>query len=584
MPWRPPTRRGSATPRGPGAAECGPAARSAGPEGRATILGVNPSLIPPLLAALLAGAAGLPAQAPPIRGTLVIAGASEATSPVPTLWRGEQANQEVSDLLFLHLANTDPSYRLTDEQGWEPSLARSWKRRDSLTLAFELDPRARWEDGVPVTARDVVFALDRARDPRHGGATAGLLRQVASVTAESERVVVFRFRRRYSEQFYDAVFHAPPLPAHLLAALPPDSLGTSAFVQRPVGNGPYRVGERVAGQQLTLVANPRFFLGRPGIGRLIFLVAPSPEARVNLLLSGEADAMDNIYALPNPGRLETAAGFQLYPLPGLSINFASLNLRDPADTSRPHPVLADVAVRRALVLAANRQSMSRTAYGPFTHAPSGPLSALVGRAVDAPPPPPFDTAAARRTLTAAGWRDHDGDGVLDRDGRALAFRVMVPSISASRIRMATEMQESWRRLGIRAEIEQVDRPVYGARFAAGAFDVAMHGVNQDPTPSGLSQSWSCTGTGGSNVIHYCNPRVDSLLDRGQLSLRDAGRYYKEAIRLIVADQPAIFLAAPVAGIVVHRRFTQVRLRAESTWADAWRWRLRPELALERDGR
>lgn len=560
------------------------AARSAGAEPRATILGVTPTRLPYLLAALLAGAPALAAQATPGRGTLVIVVASEPTSPVPTLWRGDQGNREVSDLLFLHLATPDPSYRLTDEKAWQPALARSWRRRDSLTLAFELDPRARWEDGVPVTARDVAFAADRAREPRLGGALATLLRRVASVTAESERVVVFRFRERYSEQFYDAVFHAPPLPAHLLAALPPDSVGTSPFVQRPVGNGPYRLGQRVAGQQVTLVANPRFFLGRVGIGRLIFLLAPSPEARVNLLLSGEADAMDNIYALPNPARLEAAPEFQRYPLPGLVLNFASLNLRDPADTARPHPVLADVAVRRALTLAVNRESMSRTAYGPFTHAPSGPVSALVGRGLDAPPPPPYDTAAARRTLAAAGWRDHDGDGVLDRDGRALTFRVMVPSVSASRIRMAAEMQEAWRRLGIRAEVEQVERAVYSARFAAGQFDVAMHGVNQDPTPSGLTQSWSCTGTGGSNVIHYCNPRVDSLLARGQLSTRDAGRYYKEAVRLIAADQPAIFLAAPVAGIVVHRRFTRVQLRAESTWADAWRWSLRPELALERDGR
>lgn len=559
-------------------------AGSAGAEARATILGVNPTRIPSLLAALLAGAAALPAQGPPIRGTLVIAGASEATSPVPTLWRGEQVNRDVSDLLFLHLANPDLSYRLTDERAWEPALARSWKRRDPLTLAFELDPRARWDDGVPVTARDVAFAVNRAREPRLGGVTAGLLRRIASVTAESDRVVVFRFNEPYSEQLYDAVFHAPPLPAHLLAALPPDSVATSPFVQRPVGNGPYRLAERVPGQQLTLEANPRFFLGRPGIGRLIFLVTGSPEARVNLLLSGEADAMDNIYALPNPARLEAAPDFQLYPLPGLGLNFASLNLRDPADTSRPHPVLADVAVRRALVLAVNRESMSRTAYGPFTHAPSGPLSALVGRGIDAPPPPPFDTAAARRMLAAAGWLDHDGDGVLDRDGRALAFRVMVPSIAASRVRMAAEMQESWRRLGIRAEVEQVERTVYSARFAAGDFDVSMHGVNQDPTPSGLTQSWTCGAKGGSNVIHYCNPRVDSLLGRGQLSLRNAGRYYNEAVRLIAADQPVIFLAAPVAGIVVHRRFTRVRLRAESTWADAWRWSLRPELALERDGR
>ncbi len=536
----------------------------------------------PLLAALAHDPFALPAQGPPPRGTLVIAVAQEAATPIPTLWRNDQGNRDVSDLLFLHLADPDRAYRLTDERAWQPRLARRWTRRDSLTLAFELDPRARWQDGAPVTARDVVLGLERGRDPAVAAQTASLLRRIASVTAESERVVVVRFREAYSEQFYDAVFHAPPLPAHLVGSQPAESLLTSAFTRAPVGNGPYRFDRRLPGQRLELSANEGFFLGRPGIRRILFLVAADGEARVNLLLAGEADAVDNIYGLPNWARVERLPAFQYYPLPGTQLNYASINFRDPSDQSRPHPLFQDVAVRRALALALDRARMARTAYGPMTAAPGAPLSSLSGRGVETPPPLPHDTAEARRLLASSGWRDTDGDGVLDKAGRPLRFSVMVPSVSASRIRMATEMQEAWRQLGIAAELEQVDRAIFTERHNAGRFDLDMYGVSQDPTPSGLVQSWSCAGIGGSNVIGYCNPRVDSLLARAQRRGKEAPRLYRDVARVIATDAPAIFLAAPVSGVAVHRRFTRVQIRAESAWADVWRWSLRPELALERD--
>src|SRR6185369_9220753 len=109
-----------------------------------------------------------------------------------------------------------PGKSVADERGYEPQLARSWTRRDSLTLVFELDPRAKWHDGVPVTAKDVVFSFARMRDPAVDPDRALLLRHLASVTAENEHRVVLRFSLAYPEQFYDATYQVQPLPAHLV--------------------------------------------------------------------------------------------------------------------------------------------------------------------------------------------------------------------------------------------------------------------------------------------------------------------------------------------------------------------------------
>ncbi len=533
-------------------------------------------LLAPL--SLVALPAILPAQ------TLVIVTGREVLSPVPTLWKNDQSNREISDLLFLRLADLGPTLRTTDERAFLPRLARRWTRRDSVTLAFELDPRAHWHDGAPVTPADVILSYRRATDRALSPQLSTLLGRIVAVEAEGERTVVVRFREAYAEQLYDATYHTPPLPAHLLARIPAESLATSAFARAPVGNGPYRWVGRTPGQRLELRADTTFFLGRPGIQRIVQLVVPDGEARANLLRTGEADAIDNVYGLPNFRRVERLADYAYYPAPGLILGYTGFNFRDPADTSRAHPLFQDPLVRRALVLALDRPALSKASLGPLITTPDAPLSAVVGRNVTSPPVTPHDTGAARRLLSQAGWRDTDGDGVLDKGGRLLRFRLMVPSVSTPRVEMATRMQEAWRRLGIAAELDLVEPGTYMARRGQGRYDLEFWQPLQDPTPSGLVQSWACAGIGGSNVGHYCNPAVDSLLARGSRApAAEATRRWSEAVARIAEDAPAVFLYALVNGTAVHRRFTNVTIRPESAWSTVWQWRLRPGQALPRDG-
>ncbi|MCC7133048.1 MAG: hypothetical protein IT352_10390, partial [Gemmatimonadales bacterium] len=133
-----------------------------------------------LLAALLTGV-GAPAQAQaPREATAVsIVLGAEPTIPVPAFSSSKQ-NVDAASLIFLPLARLNRKLETTAERSFEPLLARSWSRRDSLTLVFELDPRARWHDGVPVTSRDVVFSLTRFRDTTVSRTYALLLRDLAA--------------------------------------------------------------------------------------------------------------------------------------------------------------------------------------------------------------------------------------------------------------------------------------------------------------------------------------------------------------------------------------------------------------------
>jgi peptide/nickel transport system substrate-binding protein len=528
------------------------------------------------LAILPAVQAGAQSNREP-RTSIVIVTGQQPTVAVPTLMEGPAANVanfELSDQLFLRLAGLAPTLLTSGDRNFVPLLARSWTRRDSVTLAFDIDPRARWQDGVPVTARDVVFTFGRAQNRSISPRLADLLKHIASVTAQGERRVVFRFSHAYAEQLYDASFHVAPLPAHLLDTIPPDGVARSGFASQPVGSGAYRLVRNVPGQFVELAANQDFFLGKPKIERVIIRIATDADARLNLLLSGQADAMDNVPPpQDNLRRVAADSTLRLVPVPSPTVGYLLFNQRDPQNLSQPHPILADGRVRRAITLALDRSRMVRAVFGSYADVPYGPVSPVLWIRHGAPKPESQNPAESRRLLRAAGWQDSDGDGTLDRQGRPLALSLTLPYTSAIRKQLALLIQEQLRQVGIRIDLQQFDAPVWIERRTSGNFDIDLTSVSQDPSPSGLTQSWSCTG--GNNVAKYCDPKVDSLMERAILGRGDPAKNWMNVLRQIEADAPATFLYAPSYVYAVKRRFRNVKISPVSSWQLLREWSAEP---------
>lgn len=532
------------------------------------------ALVPLVLSAL-------PAHAFAQGGSIVIVTGEQATAPVPTIGDGTTANSDVADQLFLRLALPAIGRPTSGDKGFRPQLARSWSRRDSVTLAFELDPRARWHDGSRITSRDVVFTFERALDRALSPVTATLLQQIESVRADGEHRVVFRFRRAYSDQLFDATHYVAPIPAHLIAPIPPADLLRSAYVRAPVGSGPFRWVRSVPGEFIELAAVPDHFLGAAEVSRLVFRTVTDADARINMMLSGEGDALIGaIPPLANRERLLATGEIRLVTTPSNSIGYFLFNQRAPGDSSRPHPILADVRVRQALVAALDRTAMVQSVFGPYAQVPYGPASGMLWISALAPKPAGQDLARARRLLREAGWSDTNGDGILDRNGEPLALGVNVPSTSAARRQMAVQAQEQLRQVGVRLEVLVLERPVWQERHVGGNFDIGFGSASQDPTPAGLTQSWSCTG--GTNVARYCNPAVDSLMMRAILSPGNVAPLWREVLDRVEADAPAAFLFAPITVVAVHRRYERVAVLPGSPWLMVQDWRVRRGQDLPRD--
>ena len=517
-------------------------------------------------------------------GTVINAALSEPPTLLPPSSENIVA-QDLGEQLFLKLADVGMSMNTVGDEDFQPLLAQRWEWDGPVTLVFHLDPRARWQDGQRVTAADVEFTFDAYKDSAVASPFRAKLQRIASVTQRDSLTAVFRFREQYPEMFYDAVYHMRILPAHLLRSVPRDQWKTAAFGRQPVGDGPYKFVRWQSAQSIELVADSTFFLGRPGIRRLIWRFTPNLQVAVTEVIADQADVREQLVTPENVERARAAPQLKLYPFRGNVYTYLGFNLRAGGDTAKPHPIFADREVRRALTMAVNRASLVKSALGDLGKVPPGPMSSLLWIWDPETPQLPYDTAQAGRILSARGWRDHDGDGVRDKNGQPLAFHILVPTTSVLRRQYARLLQEQFRMVGVRAEIDELELSVVTQRLQSGSYDTSIMSRGNDPSPgSGITQSWTRAGWGGSNFGRYYNAEFERFVDRAIAAPKQdqARGFWRAAIATINADAPGIFLYALDNMAAVHKRIDNVQLRGDS-WAALLRtWRIPQDQLIDRD--
>src|SRR5579859_219641 len=517
-------------------------------------------------------------------GTLIDAAVSEPSTLLPPSSEDVTAN-DIDEQLFLKLADVGMSTNTVGDEDFQPLLAQKWEWDGPLTLVFHLDPRARWQDGTPVTAADVEFTFNAYTDSMVASPFRPKLRRVASVTQRDSLTAVFRFHEKYPEMFYDAVYHMRVLPAHLLRSVPRDQWRTAPFGRQPVGDGPYRFVRWQAAQSIELVADTNFFLGKPGIRRLIWRFTPSLPVAVQQVIADQADIREQLVTPDNVARAKAAPQLAVYTDRGNVYTYLCFNERTAGDTSKPNPIFADREVRRALTMAVDRASLVASALQDLGKVPPGPISSLVGIWDPDIRQLPYDTAQANRILNERGWRDHDGDGIRDKNGKPLEFHILVPTTSALRRQYARLLQEQFHAIGVRADIDELEASVVSQRTASGDFDTALLSRSNDPSPgSGITQSWTRDGLGGSNFGRYYNPEFEHLVDRAiSANSRDQARaLWKTALETLNADGAGIFLYSLENVGAVHKRVENVQFRPDS-WAALLRtWRIPPDRLIDRD--
>jgi peptide/nickel transport system substrate-binding protein len=500
-------------------------------------------------------------------GTVVVAATGEPSSLVPPLVF-ETVGRDISDQVFERLADLESGSSPLEASAYRPALAQRWERIDSLNWRFHLRPVARWHDGQPVTAGDVAFSFDAFADSTLDAPARSHLAGRVRAIAEDSATVRVSFTEPSPEQLYDATYYVRILPRHIWAAIPRDRWAADTAVAHLVGSGPYRVLNWKRGQFLTLIADSAGpGRERPAIRRAVWRFAPDPDAALNLIVGHEADLMEAVGAPNRVQRVLADTSLRVETYPAAVYGFLAFRLADAA--GRPHPVLHDREIRRALTEAVDRPTLARAVFGEGTKAPPGPMSQLLWIWDDSTRVLGFDSALARRVLAR---------------GRPLTLDILVPSTSPTRRQLALAIQEAWRKAGVNATVTTLEFPVFQERLAKGRFDSYIGAYLDEPNPRSLADQWSRAGWGVLNYGRYGNPAFDSLLDRARRETDGAAarRQWREAMDTLNADAPAIFLYALANRAAVQRRLENVKLDPYSWLSGLPEWRIDPKRALARD--
>jgi peptide/nickel transport system substrate-binding protein len=337
-----------------------------------------------------------------------------------------------------------------------PGLATEWTvSADGLVYTFSLRKDVKFHDGTRFDAAAVEANLERVVDPETG--------------SQKARFMLGPFERAEVVDDYTVTIHLAAPYAPLLDSLSqvylgmasPAALaewGPSDYQFHQVGTGPFTFVEYIPGDHLTLARNPDYrwgpaFLkdgGSRAVDEVVFRFYEDPATRAIALESGQADVMGEIPP-QDARRLAEDARFVVHPvaIPGQPLQLFLNVARPPTD---------ELAVRRALISAADRATIAETVFGSWSPVAYAPLSAVSkGYPPDFESWYPFNPDGARTLLEGAGWIDADGDGVRERDG--VELRVDLYYMGWGLVPEVVQMLESaWTAVGVGVDAQLVSYP------------------------------------------------------------------------------------------------------------------------------
>ncbi|HEY5974301.1 MAG TPA: peptide-binding protein [Geobacteraceae bacterium] len=482
-----------------------------------------------------------PAGTPAYGDSLVEGTIGEPSTLVPLL-ASDASSHAVAGQVYNGLLKYDKNLQLTGD------LADSWDvAPDGLTITFHLRRGVRWHDGQPFTTRDVLYTYRVTIDPKTPTAYAEDFKQVQSVTAPDPYTV----RVTYAKPFAPALasWGVAILPAHLLEG---KEITKSELARHPVGTGPYRFKEWVAGQKVVLESNHDYFEGRPYIDRLIYRVIPDTSTMYMELKAGGLDLMNltPVQYSRQTSNLEFLERFAKYRYPAAAYTYLGYNLRN--------PLFTDQRVRQAITSAINKDElihgvlfgMGQLAHGPFkpgTWAHNPNIKAF-----------PYDPARAAALLAEAGWRERNGDGILVKNGKPFQFTILTNQGNDARLKTAQIIQFRLKKVGIDVKIRVIEWASLLTNFIdKGNFDALIMGWTITPDPD-LFDVWHSSKTGPKelNFIGYKNAEVDRLIEDGRHTFdqEKRRRCYWRIQEIFAQEQPYTFLYVPDALPVVSARF------------------------------
>lgn len=451
----------------------------------------------------------------------------------------ETSSSDITTALFTGMVDYD-----NGTQQFVPSIAKSWAvAPDGVTWTFHLRQGARFSDGHPITAEDVLFTAQVALDPTLHPSAQEMLKMNGKpfeYSAPDPLTVVIKTPAPNAILLLAAALKI--MPKHVLEPAFKDGAFASAYntgtpPDQVVTSGPWKLKEYVSGEKTVLTRNPYWFgvdkanKRLPYLDELIYLVVPDQDAADLKFRAGELDGLDNVkpenYKWYEDHQKD--GNFTLYDLgPGLNTNYFWFNLNKKAGVPIVDPVkyawFNNPVFRRAVSMAVDRDAMIPSIF--YGHGLKNWSQATAGNKVWHIPDLvhyDYNLAESKRLLASLGFKDTNGDGVIeDTKGHPVTFTLKTNSDNIIRISLANFIKDDLAKVGIKMTLAPVDfnTLVTNLRYDF-QYDSALLGIQSGvpPDPANGQNVYRSSGVSHYWSVRQPKPdtpeeaRIDQLMDK-----------------------------------------------------------------------
>lgn len=417
-------------------------------------------------------------------------------------------SERIDELIFDDLLQRDEHFNV------KPGLAERWEIPDPTTYVFHLRHGVKFQDGRPLTSRDVKWTFDSVMQGIVHSVKAGTYRLVDHIDAPDEYTVVFHLKQPFAALLWNLSGGA--------MGIVPYGVGPEES-RHPIGSGPFRFVSAEQDKDVVIERNSDYWGQKARLQRIRFVVVPDDTTRALELRKGSADIALNALALDTVVTLERDPDLKMQRSAGTVLGYIAFNLRD--------PILRDVRVRQALAYAIDRRPMLQYLWRGFA------------RLADSVLPPeswaydgdvqhyPYDPQKARQLLDDAGYPAVSG----------VRFRLsMKTSTEGSTRLLAAVLQQQLHDVGIVLDIRTYEFATFFSDVTHGAFQMyslRWIGGNEDPDIFEYCFDSAKFPPNGANRSYYSNPRVDTLIEQGSSKLdRAARKQTYDELQAILAEQ------------------------------------------------
>ncbi|HVL74304.1 MAG TPA: peptide ABC transporter substrate-binding protein [Beijerinckiaceae bacterium] len=452
-------------------------------------------------------------------------------------------DQEGSRIFYEPLAGWDNDGNLIPILAAEaPSLQNGGLSEDGTQVTWKIKRGVKWHDGQPLTADDVVFTYEYAVDPATAATTSGSYTNIAKLEKVDDHTVRITFKQPtpfWADAFVGVV--GAIMPKHVFGPYKGEKSRDAPANLKPVGTGPYKFVDFKPGDIVRGERNPDYHVpNQPHFDTIeIKGGGDAVSAARAVLQTGEFDYAWNMQVEDEVlKRMEAGGRGKVLTVLSGNIEFIMLNTKDPwteidgerAHPKSSHPTLTDKAVRQAINLLIDRDSIERHIYGRggkatavFVNAPERFKSNNIKYE--------FNIDKANKILDDAGWK-RGADGIREKDGKKLKY-VYQTSINAPRQKTQAIIKQACGRAGIDLELKSVTATVFFSSDVANPdtytkfyCDMQMYTTTMpQPDPERfLNQlvSWEVSSKDnkwqGRNISRYTDPEADEAYRQAQKEL------------------------------------------------------------------